>query len=398
MNLRKLLDFLVVALCTVMFALTAVGIVASWLGRGAVGTRDFVEYWASARLLAQHANPYDAERILALERSAGYPARLPALIAANPPSALLIVLPLGYLGAKAAAALWLGALLLCFVLSVQMLRHLNGQPRSPLYLLAYSFAPALSCLLSGQITLFLLFGLVLFLRFHATRPLLAGAALWLCLLKPHLFLLFGMVLLVWIVTDRAYKLLLGTAAAVAFSTAVVLLFDHPAWAHYRQMMLQARIDRLPSPCLSMLLRAHVPPHTLAVQCLPAALGCVWALAYYARHRAAWSWLEHGSLLVLVSVLLAPYTWFMDQCVVIPALLYAAYRTQSRALIALLAVGSAMIEIELLRGVPLLHGAIYAWAPPAWLLWYLLARRFRGTGAGATESAEATASGTAASLS
>jgi hypothetical protein len=397
-SLRKLLEFLVVAVCTVTFAMTAVGIAASWLVRDAIGTRDFVEYWTSARLLVAHADPYEVTRIYAIERSLGFPANIPALVTPNPPSALLLILPLGYLSAKAAAALWLLALVLCFVLAVQMLRQMNGQPKSLLYLLAYSFAPALSCLLSGQITLFLLFGLVLFLRFHATHPVRAGAALWFCLLKPHLFLLFGLVLLVWIITTRAYKVVLGTAAALALSTGIVLLYDHAAWAHYRQMMVRARIDRITIPCFSMLLREHLPPHTLAVQCLPAALGCAWALAYYYRHRADWNWLEHGSLLVLVSVLLAPYTWFMDQCVVIPALLYAGYRTQSRALIALLALGSALIEIEILRGVPLLHGAIYAWAPPAWLLWYLLARRWSSTDPDAAAPVQAMASaGTASAI-
>jgi hypothetical protein len=85
-------------------------------------------------------------------------------------------------------------------------------------------------------------------------------------------------------------------------------------------------------------------------------------------------MEHGSLLMLVSVLLAPYTWLMDQTILIPALLHAAYPTRSRNLIAILASASAVIEVGILRGLPPTHSAFYLWTAPAWLAWYLYATR------------------------
>jgi hypothetical protein len=85
-------------------------------------------------------------------------------------------------------------------------------------------------------------------------------------------------------------------------------------------------------------------------------------------------MEHGSLLMLVSVLVAPYTWLMDQAILIPALLHAAYLTRSRSLIAVLALASAVIDIGALRGMALLHSAFYLWTAPAWLAWYLYAIR------------------------
>jgi hypothetical protein len=83
-------------------------------------------------------------------------------------------------------------------------------------------------------------------------------------------------------------------------------------------------------------------------------------------------MEHGSLLMLVSVLVPPYTWFMDQVIVIPALLHAAYFTRSRSLLAVLALASAVIEIAYLRGASLLHSSFYVWTSPAWIAWYLCA--------------------------
>ena len=78
--------------------------------------------------------------------------------------------------------------------------------------------------------------------------------------------------------------------------------------------------------------------------------------------------------MLVSVLVAPYTWLMDQAILIPALLHAAYFTRSRTLITILALASAVIETATLRGIPLLHSAFYLWSAPAWLVWYLVAGR------------------------
>ena len=82
--------------------------------------------------------------------------------------------------------------------------------------------------------------------------------------------------------------------------------------------------------------------------------------------------------MLVSVLVAPYTWFMDQAILIPALLHAAYLTRSRSLVAILALASAVIEIGALRGLPLLLSPFYLWTAPAWLALYVYATRHRQT--------------------
>jgi hypothetical protein len=376
-KLRAIAEFLVVAICTAAFALTTVGICASVLGSDAAGTRDFVEYWASGYQLAHHANPYDGDAILRLERSVGFPSGTPVLIMWNPPPALLLVLPLGFLGPTTADLLWLLLLCVCLVASVRMVWIMHGGPKNQLHWLGYSFAPALVCLLAGQVSIFVLLGLVLFLRLHRPQPFLAGVSLWLCLLKPHLFLPFGIVLLVWAIITRSYKLLAGTAIALGVSTAIAFMLDPLVWVHYGQMMSTmstARMQQELIPCVSIMLRWTISPKTIWLQYLPSSLGCIWALAYFRKHYDHWDWMEHGSLLMLVSVLLAPYTWLMDQAILIPALLHAAYLTRSRSLVAIFALASAVIEIGTLRGLPPTHSAFYLWTTPAWLAWYLYATR------------------------
>ena len=378
LNLRAVAEFLVVAICTVTFAATTIGIFASMFGRGAAGTRDYVEYWAAGQQLAHHGNPYDSDAIFQLERSAGFPSGVPTLMLGNPPSALLLMLPLGLLGPTTGEFVWELLLLASLIGSVGMVRAMHGHrsPNSLLHLLGYSFAPALSCLLAGQVSLFILLGLVLFLRWHGSQPFLAGVSLWLCLLKPHLFLPFGTVLLAWIVLTRKYKIFAGIAVGLGVSSAIATVLDPHVWIQYAQMMRAARIDRVLMPCLSSLLRYYVPPHTLWLQCLPAGAGCLWALVYFLKRRGEWNWLKNGSILMLVSVLVAPYTWFMDQAVLIPALLYGLYFTRSRSLVAILALMSAVVEIEILRGLPLLHSKFYLWTTPAFLAWFVIATRSR----------------------
>jgi hypothetical protein len=376
-KLRTIAEFLVVGICTATFALTIVGICASVLESDAAGSHDFVEYWASGQQLAHHANPYDGNAILGLERSVGFPSGTPVLIMWNPPPALLLVLPLGFLGPTTADLLWLLLLLACLAASVRMVWIMHGRPKNQVHWLGYSFAPALACLLAGQVSIFVLLGLVLFLRLHRTHPFLAGVSLWLCLLKPHLFLPFGIVLLVWAIITRSYKLFVGTAIALGASTAITFILDPLVWVHYRQMMSMmstARMQQEIIPCVSIVLRWIISPKTMWLQYLPSALGCIWALAYFRKHYDHWDWMEHGSLLMLVSVLLAPYTWLMDQAILIPALLHAAYLTRSRSLVAILALASAVIEVGILRGPPLLHSAFYLWTAPAWLAWYLYATK------------------------
>ena len=372
--LRAAIDLLVVGICTLAFALNAAGICATLLTDNYAGARDFMTYWAAGHELVHHASPYDSVAVAALERSIGYPASLPTLIMRNAPLSLPLVLPLGFLGIRAASLLWSSLMVGALLISVRMLAAMNGRQKTPLNILGYTFAPALSCLISGQMALFVLLGLVLFLRLHQARPFLAGVSLWLCALKPHLFLPFGLVLLIWIVGTRRYSVLLGALSALVGSTLIAVSLDRSVWTHYLEMMKSARIDQQVVPCMSVLLRFLVSPSHTWVQCLPAGLGCLWALIWFRRHRRDWDWMEHGALLMLASVAVAPYSWFMDQAVLLPALLFAVYRTDSRSLIAVFALLSAAIEIANFRGVPLGSLTLYPWTACAWLLWYLFAIR------------------------
>lgn len=363
-------DLAIALVSGLALAVTALFLFSVPLAGKMAGSRDFVAYWATGHRLVEHANPYDPAAVKQMEHRAGL-AIQGVLLMRNPPWALPLAYPLGFLGLRVAAALWSLVLLACLLISVRLVRQMHGAPPNRLHWLGLAFTPALICLTMGQTSLFALLGLVLFLRYHRHQPLAAGAALWLCALKPHLLLPFAAALLAWIAVTRSYKVLLGAAAALAASCAVSSAIDPHAWLDYLAMMRAPNIEQEFIPCLSDALRFWLRPQAAWLQYLPAALACLWALGYFWRRRRTWDWVSHSSPLILVSIVAAPYCFLYDQGLAIPALLHGAYITRSRRLLVVLAALLLVLDAELCR-VRIISG-YYLWAAPVWLAWYLLAR-------------------------
>ena len=337
-------------------------------------SRDFISYWATGQQLVHHGNPYDRDAVAALQHSEGLNV-LAVLIMRNPPWALPIAYPLGFLPLRLAGSLWSLILLTCLLISVRMVRELCGSPPNHIHWLGFAFTPGLICLTMGQTPLFALLGLVLFLRLHRIRPFAAGAALWLCALKPHLFLPFVLVLLVWIVVSRSYRILLGSLAAFAADLAVTACIDPAAWNQYAYYMRTSSITHEFTPCLGNFLRDSIHPSAEWLAFLPCMIACVWALAWFWPRRRTWDWLENGSLLMLVSLLVAPFGWVFDQTLAIPALMHGAYATRSRKLLAVLALIILVMDGEICF-VPVIS-PLWLWTAPAFLAWYLLAHASTG---------------------
>jgi hypothetical protein len=339
--------------------------------RAIVARRDYIVYWATGQQLAHHGNPYDPDALKQIEKDAGFQGGA-SYYMRNFPWALPLAAPLGYIGSMAAALPWSLAMMGLLVASVRMLWKFLDHAGGQFDWLGYAFPPALFCVILGQTSILLLFGLAVFLRLHKTWPFVAGAALWLCTLKPHLFLPFGLVLLVWIVLTRNYRILAGSFAAIAAGSLVTEWIDPSAWTQYAYYMRTSVITREFTPCLGDLLRDSINPNAEWLAFIPAALGCVWALAYFWPRRHTWDWLENGSLLMLVSIFVAPFGWIFDQTLAIPAILFAASRNPSRLMLSILALIYILVEIQIISPFGL-HSRAYLWPAPAWLAWYVFAR-------------------------
>ncbi len=364
-------DIAIVVACGLSLASTAIALAILPLAHSFAGARDFAFYWATGRQLLHGGNPWSARAMGALERSAGFTGH-GAYFMRNPPWALPLTLPLGFFSARVAALPW--SLLLLGVLAVVLgtLWKTFERPRNPIDWLGYCFPPALICAAMGQTSLFSLLGLALFLHFHRSRPFWAGAALWFCTLKPHLLLPFGAALLLWIVIRRGYWIVAGLVSALAATSLLVTVLDPAAWAQYLNWAEHSGISREAVPCLAVALRTRIAPSAAWLDFVPATVACVWAVAYFWRRRGCWSWLDQGGLLVLVSLVVAPYCWINDQCLALPALLFAASGSRSRRLAGTFGAFCLVLALQVFV-IGRLYSAWYLWPAPAWLVWYLFAR-------------------------
>jgi hypothetical protein len=363
-------DISIALLTGLILAITALFLCTVPLAGKMAGSRDFVAYYATGRQLVHHADPYDADAIRRIERASGLSVD-GVLLMRNPPWALPMAYPLGFFGVRIATIFWTLALLACMLIPVHLVRKMHGMPPNHLHWLAWSFTPALMCLTMGQTSLFALFGLTLFLYYHRTYPFVAGAALWFCSLKPHLFLPFFAALMAWIVVSRTYKVLAGAVAAMVASCAITYLIDPTAFSAYLALMRSPSVVQEFVPCLSDAMRFSISQRAVWLQYLPGALGCLWAVGYFWRRRYSWSWFENSNLLILVSLIAAPYSFVYDQSIVVPAIMHGAYTTRNRSLLVVLVALIAIIEIQALR--IRISSVYYLWTAPAWFLWYLLAR-------------------------
>lgn len=374
-NAKNMLKRIAAALILV----AAVSFLAFFLVRDKSGrstNRDFIAYWAAGQCLVRGQNPYDAATVFALQKSVGLQQRKPQIMR-NPPSALILTLPLGLMDAKPAILLWSLAIIASIVISIRLIWILHGRRSDRLHLIGYTFAPVLMCVPTGQTSAFILLGMALFLYWHERRPLLAGAALALCALKPHLFFPFWLVLLVWSLNRKAHRVVLGAVLGVVIPLAVVTCFDPLLLSHYASMLRGQELDTGFVPNPSVFLRGLISPGSLWLQYLPTLIACLWVLWYFRRHRSGWSWHTHGVLLALVSIWVAPYSWFTDEAALLPAILQAIYTRADR--------GKSLLPFGILNGIAVLEVAAdvtmpsggYAWTATAWLLWYLSGRPTSG---------------------
>jgi len=349
-----------------------------------VAVRDSIAYWAAARLLTTHQNPYDHAAVFTLERTEGYVEDRP-LVLRTPPWSLFMVLPLGPLSPFLAWTVWLAILVACLVVGLRLTRKLYGlgfDQQNTFPLIAYTFAPVLACMVSGQMGLVLMLGIVLFLFLERRHPFWAGAALILPFAKPHLLSLFWVAFAVWVLAKRKRRLALGFISSFAAATLLALLFDYHVFVHYRKMLQVAAIQMEFIPAFSGVLRLLFFRRFFWVQFVPLGIGIIWAVRYIQRNWTAWDWRVHGPALLVVSVLTTPYEWLSDETVLMPAILQAValvyavrgkLKPAAKVMLSFLALLNVLLLLILRFKIPFSTG-IYFWSSLVWFGFYFYAQR------------------------
>lgn len=335
---------------------------------------DFVEYWAAGSLNISGRNPYDPELVLAVERSAGY-AGDRALMMLNPPPVLTIVMPFGALPYRPAVFLWLVFNVAALLWSCTILWDLAGGPKR-MYWVAYLcgvvFVPTLFALLLGQISILVLLGLALFLRFvRDGRMVAAGAATTLLLIKPHVVYLIGVALVAWWLRSRDRRVLVGVALG-GIGFLVPMLFNPSVYAQYLELSRVQSLAHFTTSTLGALLRrATGDPSHFGLQFVPTVLGLAYLAARLRRNRnSEWDWDREMPLLIVVSLATAAYGWVFDQVVLLVAaipMFAMAIRAGGVGLLAMTGFWLVTGAIAFAQGFLGVNAFWYFWIPFAFLV-------------------------------
>lgn len=337
---------------------------------------DFAEYWAAGRLNLHGENPYDPVQVEQLERSVGRDKD--GILMWNPPWTLALVMPLGLLDCRVAHLLWLGLHLIVVVWCADALWRVYGgaaATRMQARMLAFAFVPTLFCLTVGQIGPLLLLGAVAFLvAIKKGRDGWAGAAAVLLAIKPHLAYLFWIVLLLWTVRQRRWAVLGGGLLAGGLALGVALLFNPHVLSQYWYTFTHQPPAQYRSPTLGMALRLLVGEEHFRLQFLPMLPGLAWLAVYWRRQRQDWDWSERLPMLLLVSMLTAPYgAWLFDLTLLLVPVLQRAAAVRRDAWHTPLAVFAALNGLVVVQLTFEVEYFYFLWMTPALLLAYLALR-------------------------
>ena len=344
---------------------------------------DFSMYWASGRLHLIGENPYDPEKLLPLERE-HVPQQTNAFIMYSPPWMLTVVLPFALLSYYTGRVLWLLFHAFLVLLSADGLwRYYKGPTtyRWLAWLIGFTFLPTLFMLKTGQVGSLLLLGTVGFLHFEKRgRDLLAGTAVALLALKPHLVYLIWLALLLWVIQCRRWRVVLGGTLVGLCAILVPLSVNSAVVQQYQHAVTAHRPTAWITPTLGTALRLVFGEEREWLQFVPLLPGTIWFLAYWLRHRKTWDWAQEAPLLLLISFLTTCYgAWSHDYVLLLVPIMQVACWTalDYRRGPALMAIGSFLAINSL---VVVLDMAGYTeelflmWMSPTLFLVYLAFRR------------------------
>lgn len=347
---------------------------------------DFTAYWAAGRVLWNGDSPYRATNLLEVQKTIGWEPDSPLMIW-MPPWIMPVLMAFGSIDFGLSRAIWL-ILQLALTLGcvIALWRFHRGPPESEwvVIVLTLLFVPLMMSLKYGQIGPLCLFGLTAFLFLQAQRrDFLAGLVLIFPVMKPHLVYMLWPALLVWSISNRRWRILIGLTAAVVGFAIIPVIVNSNVYADFLAMV--SRFGEKPkeegrlfitnqdSPTFGWQLRLFFGMEHFNLQYVPTAVGMLWLAWYGYRHRREWDWAERLPVLLLASICTAAYgAWVADSVLLLPAIIAVAARLairNERTSVLLAATIFVVLTFLTLLIERLPTTQLYVWIPPIYLVTY-----------------------------
>lgn len=352
---------------------------------------DYVQYWAAGWLNRHGENPYSAEHLLPLERTAGRRTTSTgaageleaAIMMWNPPWTLTVAMPLSLLSARVGQLVWLLLNGVAIAYSVARLWKLvGGQPERlwMAWLIAGTFLPTLFALKVGQITPLVLLGATLFAwAAHTGRFFWAGMAGVLLAIKPHLVYLIWPLIAVEAVYRFDWRIVVGGVVGGVLTSLIPLAMNPDVFQQYVAEMSERPPAQWVSLTIGSLLRLVLGESLFGLQFVSVPLGLIWASVHWWRRRNHWKWQNELPAIVLVSFVTAPYgAWHFDlvlmlvPLVMLAASLYrlAEHQHTDRVRLAFWIVYVLMNGGMLTLNILGVSSILFAWVAPVTLMLFV----------------------------
>jgi len=305
---------------------------------------DTLAYWSAARLNLQGCNPYDPERLMALQHSNVEETHENVLFFFDLPYELSILAVIGIFPFPFARMVWLMLSLILFILASEWIWvvYAGYDRRWIAWVVTALFLPVALTLRMGQNGAFIVLGAALFLLgLKDERPWLAGLGIALMIVKPNLYWMLWPALLFWKMSGVAIRAVVWVAV---FSTAAVLMNpelpfqfiesfgQQPFWA----AQTLGGLFRLAG---SLLTGTAIGSRFSWIQFLPIIPGMLWFSFWYLDRHQFDTWQEILPDLILASLVFAPYGHTHSLAALLPVVIQtvATCDRQFRSLLSLIPI-------------------------------------------------------------
>ena len=328
---------------------------------------DYNQFWTAGYKTIHQENPYLDNRLL------------------YPPWVIPLGMPFSVLAFDLSRLLWylLEVGLILFACA-RIWVYYNGPPRYLwlAWVVGISFSPAIFALIWGQLSPFIITGVILFLENMEPGPgqslgnpkelvkqsfatkigpgdasvatlhpndmlkreanlILAGLCTYLIALKPQSLYLFWLAFLFWSWMKREWKAFGISLLSLIAATFFVSLFVPDILSQY----ILSFNTRLPSefgtPTLGYWLRILFGEQFTVLQFVPPLVGVVWFGLYWMRKKNSWQWAQEMPVLAFASLLTTPHGWTHDYLILAVGILpvfaaLASLHSKRRLILALAA--------------------------------------------------------------